>query len=443
MTRVLALDLGTSSVRAQVYDDDAETCGGAEPRPYEPKQGLVDAGLLLEAARSAIDESLRGFGPVEAIGCSAFWHSLLVLDERDRPLTPVLTWRDMRSAPYARELRERLDDRALHARTGCFLHPSYWPAKLAWLRAEEPGTFRRARRFVSFPDYLLLRLTGELGTSLSQASATGLYGRGSWDDELLELLGVEPERLAPVSDEQVGNWFPPLGDGACSNVGAGCVTPDRAALMVGTSGALRVVRPYEESTPRPGLFRYRLDEGRMVEGGSLSDGGNLYSWLERTLRLPEDAHVSEREPDAHGLTFLPLLGGERSPGWHADAKGVIAGLTFDTEPIDLLQAALEGVAYRFAGILELMPAVQELVATGAALAANHDWTQILADVLGRPVARGVAEGSSRGAAVLTLERLGVSPPGAPVGDAFNPRLDRTEAYRVARARQRSLYEGVT
>ena len=82
MTRVLALDLGTSSVRAQVYDGEAESCGGAGPRPYESKQGLADTVLLLDAARSVIEETLHEFGPVEAIGCSAFWHSLLALDER-------------------------------------------------------------------------------------------------------------------------------------------------------------------------------------------------------------------------------------------------------------------------------------------------------------------------------------------------------------------------
>ncbi len=443
MTRVLALDLGTSSVRAQVYDGDAESCGGARPRPYEAKQGLADTGLLLGAARGVIEETLHEFGPVEAIGCSAFWHSLLALDEREQPLTPVLTWRDVRSAPYAEQLRERLDHAAVHARTGCFLHPSYWPAKLAWLRAEEAETFHRARRFVSFPDYLLLRLTGELRASLSQASATGLYGRGGWDEELLELLGIESERLAPVSDEQVGDWFPPLGDGACSNVGAGCITPERAALMVGTSGALRVVRPHDERAPRPGLFLYRLDEGRTVEGGSLSDGGNLYAWLERTLRLPDERRLSERAPDAHGLTFLTLLGGERSPGWDPRGRGVLAGLTFESTPLDVLQAALEGVAYRFAEILDLMPEVSEIVATGGALDASPEWTQILADVLGRPILRGVAEGSVRGAAVVTLERLGVSPPEPPVGDPFLPRPHRTEAHRLARERQRELYETLT
>ncbi|HVM70099.1 MAG TPA: FGGY-family carbohydrate kinase, partial [Gaiellaceae bacterium] len=219
--------------------------------------------------------------------------------------------------------------------------------------------------------------------------------------------------------------------------------PERAALMIGTSGALRVLREDDGSAPRPGLFLYRLDERRLVEGGSLSDGGNLYAWLERTLRLPDDARPAEREPDGHGLTFLPLLGGERSPGWSIGSRGAIAGLSFATTPADLLQAALEGVAYRFAEVADLLPEVTEVVATGAALAQNEDWAQILADVLGRPVLRGVREGSARGAAVLALERLGASPPVAEPGDGFHPRPDRAEAYRSARERHRDLYRGVT
>jgi gluconokinase len=441
MTRVLSLDLGTSSVRARVYDESGTAIEGVEAQtPYEPTEGVLDPERLVDVARAAVDEILRELGaPVDAYAISCFWHSLLALDARDRPLTPVLTWRDLRSSPQAEELGARLDPAAVHARTGCFLHPSYWPAKLAWLAAAEPETFAGAARFVSFPDYLLLRLAGELRSSSSQASASGLRGRAGWDEELLDVLAVRPEQLPEVSDEPIGAWFPALGDGACSNVGAGCVTPERAALMIGTSGAIRVIRPDDGTPPRPGLFLYRLDAGRVVEGGALSDGGNLYAWLERTLRLPEGANVADREPDGHGLTFLPLLGGERSPGWHPDARGAIAGLTFETEPLDLLQAALEGVAYRFAEIADLLPGVTEVVATGGALDANPAWAQILADVLGRTVYRGEAEGSARGAALVAFERLGIQIETPLPIQAWHSRFGFQQAYLCARERQRTLY----
>jgi gluconokinase len=356
----------------------------------------------------------------------------------------VQTWRDLRSADEADELASLLGRRAVHGRTGAPLHPSFWPAKLLSLRRHEPELFTCTARFLSFSDYLLGRLAGETRTSLSMASGTGLLelSTGAWDPELLQALGLSADRLPEISDEPAGDaeaWFPALGDGACSNLGVGCATPDRAALMVGTSGAYRAISD-ERPPARPGLFVYRVDARRWVHGGSISDGGNLHDWLERTLAETDMSGLSDEPPDGHGLTFLTLLGGERSPGWNARLRGAVAGLSFATEPRHLVQAALEGVAFRFAEIAELMPEVGEVIATGAGLLHNHDWTQIVTDVLGRPVRMSaVEEGSARGAAVAALERLGEEPADAPLGKVFEPRLDRTEVYAAVRERQRRLY----
>ncbi|MGH3103525.1 MAG: gluconokinase [Gaiellaceae bacterium] len=456
MTRVLALDVGTSSVRARVYDERGEHVRGVEAQTrYEVTHGHdgraeFDPDHLVEATTAALEEARREAGdPVEAVGTSCFWHSLMAVDARGRALSPLVTWRDTRSVAAAERLAGLVDPAAVHARTGCVVHPSYWPAKLLWLRETEPQLFRSVHRFVSFADYLYGRLAGDMRTSVSMASGTGLLdvNAGTWDDELLAAVGVTPERLPEISDEPAAAgepWFPAIGDGACSNVGAGCTTPDRAALMIGTSGAYRVAFQAERAEPRPGLFLYRLDGRSFVEGGALSDGGNLYAWLAQTLRLPEAAGLADAEPAAHGLTFLPLLGGERSPGWNGRARGAIAGLSFDTTPAHILQAALEGIAYRFAELADLLPEVREVVATGHALHANPTWVQILADVLARPVTLcEVDEASARGAAVVVLERLGHAPPQAPSGRAFLPRAERSEAYRLDRDRQRSLYRCVT
>jgi gluconokinase len=154
--------------------------------------------------------------------------------------------------------------------------------------------------------------------------------------------------------------------------------------------------------------------------------------------------LTDRGPDSHGLTFLTLLGGERSPGWHQHARGAIHGLTFETTPADIRQAGLEGVAFRFADVADLMPGVEEIVATGGALVGDPDWVQIMADALVRPVSTsGVKEASLRGAAVIALERLGATPAPAPLGAVVEPRRERAEALRAARERQRRLYEAVT
>src|SRR5690348_178529 len=375
--RVLALDVGSSSTRAGAYDERGRQAAEPARRSYTSSEGQLDADELLRAAEAVLAEA----GDADALGISCFWHSLLLLDEHERPLTPVLLWQDRRATPQAEALAERLDAREVHARTGCTFHPSFWPAKLEWLRAE--GVLASARRAVSFADYLFLRLTGELRTSLSSASGTGLLNlrSRSGDAELLDELDVDEALLPPISDEPAGTIYPPLGDGACSNLGAGCVTPDRAALNIGTSGALRVVRQGDPE-PKDGLFSYFLDERRVVEGGAVSDGGNLYAWAQRTLRLdpPEP-----REPDGHGLTFLPVLGGERSLGWNPRASGAVTGLTFETDAADLLQAGLEGIAYRIADIADRVPDVREVVATGHSLLQSDWWMQVFADALGRPV----------------------------------------------------------
>ncbi len=438
MPRVLAIDVGTSSVRAQVFDADAEEREPARRR----YPGENDPARIVALVRAAIDEAVAG-QPYDVVGGSCFGHSLLPLDERGRPLTEILGWRDTRSADAAEWLARRVDPQAVHDRTGCHIHTSYWPAKLAWLAADRPDVWRATRRFVSFCDFLYAELLGRpVPASTSMASATGLFDlhARAWDHELVETLSVGEERLGEVCDAAVEGWYPALLDGACSNFGIGCVTRERAALMVGTSGAFRTVHETAQAHARPGLFIHWVDDRRVVEGGSLSDGGSLVHWLGETLRNDEGS-LADRDPDTHGLTFLALLGGERSPGWHQHAKGAIRGLTFETTPLDIRQAALESVAFTFATVAGLMPEVEEVVATGGSLLRDDVWLQIMADGLGRPITvSGVKEGSLRGAAVVALERLGEFPPPGALGRVVEPRLDRADAYRAARDRHRQLYE---
>jgi gluconokinase len=433
---VLAIDVGSSSVRAQRFDERAEPVDDLRHEHYE----RGDPDEIVRLVRQAIGGRDRD---AEAVGASCFGHSLMALDANGRPLTPVLGWRDRQSAGAAARLRSRIDPEAVRARTGAYLHPSLWPAKLAWLAETEPDVFCASARFVAFGDYLYEQLLGVVPPcSLSIASGTGLFDLQGhrWDAELLDALSVDESRLPPISDAALDGWYPAVFDGACSNLGAGCTGKARAALNVGTSAALRILYQTERLLPRPGLFLYRLDERRVVEGGALSDGGNLYAWLNATL-APSDGDLGGREPEEHGLTFLPFLGGERSTGWDLNAKGAIAGLTFETTARDIRQAAHEGVAFRLAAIAALLPEVEEVVATGQGLLSDPTWIQIMADALARPVTASlVEEASLRGAAVLTLERLGQPPPEAPLGEVFRPREERAEAYRSARERQQRLYE---
>src|SRR5262249_45195498 len=137
---------------------------------------------------------------------------------------------------------------------------------------------------------------------------------------------------------RTASWFPAIGDGAASNIGSDCADPARVALNVGTSAALRVVTR-ENLTPSRGLWRYRVDRSRSLGGGATSEGGNVFAWCREVLRLGADdeieAALSALAPDAHGLTVLPHLAGERSPGWRGGRHGVISGLRLDTSAIEI------------------------------------------------------------------------------------------------------------
>ena len=248
-------------------------------------------------------------------------------------------------------------------------------------------------------------------------------------------------------------WFPALGDGACDNIGSGCTTRDRFSLMVGTSGAMRSTVESDNIDIPAGLFCYRVDTKRFVLGGALSNGGEVFAWMKRTLRLPDSNDAIETQLGAlqaaqHGLTILPLFAGERSTGWRPDARAAIAGLGAHTSPIEILQAALESVALRFRNVYEIMEASigtpRDIVASGSALLHSPVWTQMMADTLAHAIVPCMEpEATSRGAALLALERLGGTGIAAPqYGSAIPPIEKNTALYTAELARQRHLYAKV-
>lgn len=477
----LAIDVGSSSVRAMLFDRLGRDVEGLKAQlPYAMRTSAdggveADAEELLALAGRAVDELLALAGALgERIGCvglSCFWHSLVGVGEGGEALTPVYTWADTRSAAAAERLRRTLDEASMHRRTGAMLHPSYLPAKLVWLYNADRAAFCRTRWWMSFAELLYLRLFGRTTASLSMASGTGLFDQNKrvWDEQMVGALPIHLDDLSAISDEPLSGlsgpyaarwpalaavpWFPGLGDGACSNVGCGCTDPERIALMVGTSGAMRVVYEDDKIQIPRGLWTYRLDGRRFVVGGALSEGGGLFAWLTDLLRVdlgPElDGALASAGPDAHGLTMLPFVAGERSPGWATHARAAIVGMSLNTRPADIVRAALEAVAYRFTLIAEQLPVFvpddAEVIASGGALLHSPVWVQIMADVLNRPVRlSGEEEASSRGAALVALEATGTIPGLASVpaemGRLFEPDPERHERYLRAIDRQRALYD---
>jgi gluconokinase len=447
---------------------ESETKLGYSPKFAPDGMAEMDAHALERLVYRAIGGTLARLGSaveIDAVGVSTFWHGLLGLDGRNQPTTPLILWMDTRSWRQAERLRAQLDTEAIRSRTGCPIHPSYWPAKLDWLREEAPEQWERTERWVSFGDFLYERLFGRLATSPSMASGTGLRRlSGGWDSDLLDRLGLD---IASLPDEAVemrdptpatrrlwpqlagATWLCAAGDGALANLGSGCVGPALRALTIGTSGALRAIVDQRPRRLARGLWCYLLKPGRYVVGGSLSNGGNLYVWLVQNLRLDADnleRRLARMRPASTGLTFLPLLAGERSLGFAPHATGAVAGLTQATTAEDIARAAMEAVALTFAAVDraldQTVPGVQTLVASGAALVSSRVWAQMIADATGKRVivSRAAMEASSHGAALLALERLGVTrTPRVPGGRNVEPREAARAAYDEALRRQGWLY----
>jgi gluconokinase len=475
---VIAVDVGTSSARAGLFDEHGRPVPGRFHRVAYTARLTADGGAehdpteVVEAVAACLDavQVRTAAMDVAAVSVTTYWHGLLGFDKDNRPVTPIYLWADTRSAAEATILASALDATALHARTGCHVHPCYWPAKLRWLARTRPAATAAVARWGSVGELLELAFTGAARTSVSIASGTGLLdqARADWDPEALAAAGIDAGQLFPLVDRTAAHrglrprwssrwpglrsaqWLPAVGDGAASNVGSGCVDPTRIALNVGTSAALRVITDSPPVPPR-GLWRYRLDRRRSVVGGATSEGGNVFAWCRAQLKLPADTEIEHALGTwgAADLIALPFLAGERSPGWRAERRGALVGLSVDTTALDVLRAMLAGVALRLALVYDLLAPCaapdHAVVASGGAFEHSRAWTQMIADALGRPILRlAEAEATSRGAAILALEALGrIGHPGAlgvPPGDVVSPDPARHARAREALARQQALDE---
>ncbi len=449
------------------FDKVATPDGGVEIDP----RALFDLTVeCLDALHGQV--TALGIHPA-ALGASAFWHSFLGIDKDGEPTTNIIHLFDTRSGAQVEELKRRVDAVAVHARTGAVIHTSYWPAKLMWLAANRAEACARTVAWLSFPEYFLRRITGQWRNSMSMASGSGLWNQhlSCYDEEMLSVLPIRREQLAPIEtlDQPVTGltpefaarwpllhgipWLPASGDGACDNIGSGCSTPDRFALMVGTSGAMRVVIRDERVEIPEGIWCYRIDAKRFILGGAISNGGDVFKWATRTLNLPPqaEAQIERRAPGCHHLSMLPFFAGERSPYWRPDIRAAILGLSLSTTPLDILQATLEAVALRFRQIYKLLTgrfaAPKEIIASGGALLHSDVWRRMMADAIGRRVVTCLErEASGRGAAMLAAEQLklisGFDSLSTALGDAFEPHPENTAIYASLLDRDDALFSAV-
>jgi glycerol kinase len=442
MAYILALDQGTTSSRAILFDE-AGTIAAVAQHEFEqfyPQAGWVehDPTEILTSQLSCAIEALGRAGAlprdVAAIGITNQRETVIVWDRATgKAIHPAIVWQDRRTAARCSLLIASGVEDAVSAKTGLVLDPYFSATKIAWILDHVPGARPRAERgelaFGTVDSWLIWHLTSGTRhvTDVTNASRTLLYNivKGEWDAELLKIFAI-PESMLPEvawSSEKVGAVTTTLGLGGVPI--AGIAGDQQAALF----GQLCWKAGEAKNTYGTGCFllqnigtefvrsKHRLittlaasAERRLAYAleGSIFVGGAVVQWLRDNLRLigssAEVEALAGSVPDAGGVVFVPAFVGLGAPHWDAHAGGLLIGLRRDTKPGHIARAALESIAFQVADVLE---AVQSETTPLAALrvdggaAVNNLLMQFQADVLGVPVVRPqVTETTALGAAYL-------------------------------------------
>lgn len=477
---VLALDIGSTASRGDVYDASGRPVEGNRHKvPHAFSTGgdgtsVIDADAVVREVEEIVD-ALAGSrleGRIGGVALDTFASSLVGVTADGRACTPCFTYADSRCGDQVVALREELDEAAVHQRTGTRLHSSYLAPRLRWLRETDPEAFAQAQRWMSLGEYIYLRLAGVTAAGTATAAWTGMLDRrtGAWDPELVAAAGIEPGQLSEVRDPSSplldvssgvaarwpalagAAWFPVVADGLSSNIGVGAVDGSAMAASAATSGAMRVLVHQVPDELPSGLWCYRVDAARSLLGGAVNDVGRAVSWLESTIRLDAGSSldaVARAEPSPAAPVVLPYFSGERATGWAAHARATLTGISPATTGSEVARGVLEGVAISYARIADQLRSVSgpsaTILASGRVTQDVPSFLQVLADVLEAEVVPVTTKRATlRGTALLALEVLApdVERVGSAVGETLTPVPERAAYYGVRRKEYQRLYEAV-
>jgi glycerol kinase len=448
---ILAIDQGTTGTTCLVVDEELRIRGrGYRELPQHfPRPGWVehDPDEIWQSVVGAAEEALRDAGikpgALRAIGITN-QRETTVLWERatGRPAAPAIVWQDRRTAERCRQLPAEL----IRARTGLVPDPYFSATKLEWLlaRTEAPPS---ELAFGTVDSWLVWKLTGGRVhvTDRTNASRTLLLHLDSleWDEELLQLFGVDPALLPRVAGsaevlgeaELLGATVPIAGiagDQQAALVGQGCFERGEAKATYGTGSFVLVhVGAERERAPAGLLETAAAPAGYALEGAILASGAAL-QWLRDGLGILGDAAESEElargVESTGGVHFVPALTGLGSPHWRPDARGLITGLTRGTTRAHLVRAALEAIAFQVADVLEAFPSRVEVLRADGGASGNGFLMQFQASLLGCPVeVAAERETTALGAAVLAGRAIGLWPD----DDAVRSLIRRGAVYEPA------------
>lgn len=469
---ILALDQGTTSSRAILFDRNLKTvaAGQEEFAQHFPAAGWVehDPGDLWSStagvARAAIERAGAAPKDIAAIGVANQRETVVVWEKASgRPIANAIVWQDRRTADMCQRLRSDGVEPMITAKTGLLLDPYFSGTKLAWLLDNVEGARARAKRgellFGTVDSWLIWRMTGGAAhvTDATNASRTLVYNihDGAWDADLLKLFDIPEAMLPEVKDcaddfghtraDLFGREIPILGvagDQQAATVGQACFAPGMMKSTYGT-GCFALLNTGTEAVTSANrlltTIAYQLD-GKTTYAleGSIFVAGAVVQWLRDGLNLihaaPDAQRLAKRADPAQQVYFVPAFVGLGAPYWDADCRGAIYGLTRNTGPAELARAALESVAYQTRDLLEAMRGDwtgggETILRVDGGMTASGWTMQFLSDMIDAPVDRPeVLETTALGAAWLAGMRAGVYPgltefaAGWALGRRFKPKL---------------------
>ena len=473
---VLALDQGTSSSRAILFDHAGVPVASAQ-QPFDqiyPRPGWVEHDpeaiwqSQLETAREALANAKAAPGDIAAIGITNQRETTVIWDRSGRPIANAIVWQDRRTTPLCDDLRARGLEPLIRERTGLLLDPYFSGTKVKWLLDNVPGARRQAERaelmFGTVDSWLIYRLTGVHATDYTNASRTLMYDifERRWHGDLLEALTIPPSMLPEVRPSSgvfgetslLGGAIPVAGvcgDQQAALFGQACFSPGMAKNTFGTGAFLlmnigdrRVASESLVTTIAWGMgdsLTYALE-------GSIFIAGAAVQWLRDELGLiatsAESETLAASVPDSDGVYLVPAFVGLGAPHWDPHARGALLGLTRGTNKAHIVRAALEAMAFQSRDVIEVVEAdsgvkLDELRVDGGA-AVNDLLLQIQADIIGRDVVRpAVTETTALGAAYLAGLATGFWKSTDEL--AANWRIDRRFRPQMSEERRQGLYAG--
>lgn len=479
MGRILAIDQGTTSSRALLFDHELKpiAVGQKEFTQHFPKSGWVehDPEEIWATTIESCKRALQGGGEIAAIGITNQRETVVVWDrDTGAPACGAIVWQDRRTSETCAKLRAEGLEETVAEKTGLLLDPYFSSTKLSWILSNVEGAKRRAEEgrllFGTVDSYLIWRLTGGKShvTDATNASRTMLYNleAGDWDEELLETFSIPRRMLPEVLDSaaEFGTADPSIlgrplpirgvaGDQQAATVGQACFRPGMLKSTYGTgcfallnTGAVRM----RSKNRLLATTAYRLNgKTTFALEGSIFIAGAVVQWLRDALgfvaEAGETAALAEAADREQQVCIVPAFTGLGAPYWDADCRGAVYGLTRNSGRAEFARAALESVAFQTRDLYEAMAA--DAPGLGASILrvdggmAASDWTmQAIADQLDAPVDRpAVTETTALGAAYLAGYQSGLCPP--PEEFAASWSLERRFEPKADPAARNRAYEG--